>query len=313
MKLKPVLNKKPAKNRDRKKFHTCRNCGKRGSGSYCSDCGQSYHDINKPFKEIIWDIFGIFSLDNSVFRTIIPFLIRPGFFTGEYLAGKRKKYMSPVRLYLFMSIVFFFLARIGGENALKTSLTIDKALTSDSAVIVISGDTITGTDIRMGSDSAIEAILADSAFNATTDKDTFWRDAIIRTLKNKSLFYNNLLKNISYALFILMPFFALILQLLYIRRKRYYIEHLIFTLNMHSFALLILSLVKILRLLIGGKDGFIFLLLLAIPVYFTIGMKRFYGQKIFKTLAKETILGVLYGVVLVAVLMGLFLFTLYRM
>jgi len=69
-----------------------------------------------------------------------------------------------------------------------------------------------------------------------------FRSSLIRAAENQVMFVTLLLKNISYALFILMPLFALILQLLYLRRKRYYIEHLIFTVNMHSFALLLLSL-----------------------------------------------------------------------
>ncbi len=118
------------------------------------------------------------------------------------------------------------------------------------------------------------------------------------------------LTNLSCALFLLMPVFALLLQLLYIRRKRYYIEHLIFSLNMHSFALLILSLVFALKLLLKGEDNFLYYGILIIPVYFTVGMKNFYSQGYFKILLKVLLLGLSYGFLLLIFLSTLAVLTL---
>ena len=101
-----------------------------------------------------------------------------------------------------------------------------------------------------------------------------------------------------------MPVFALILKLLYIRRKRYYIEHLVFTINMHSFSLFVLSVMLLLGLLIKGDDDFLAAILLVIPVYFTIGMYRFYRQNIFKTILKEFILGFIYTILMVGSIVG---------
>jgi hypothetical protein len=49
----------------------------------------------------------VFSFDSRASRTIWPLLTRPGFLTNEYIQGRRVHYVPPLRLYLFISIVFF--------------------------------------------------------------------------------------------------------------------------------------------------------------------------------------------------------------
>jgi len=89
----------------------CQNCGYKDSGNFCSNCGQSFTELNRPLKDILAEVGDIVNLDSRIFRSIPPFLFKPGFLTREYLAGKRKKYMSPFRLYLLLSLLFFFLAQ----------------------------------------------------------------------------------------------------------------------------------------------------------------------------------------------------------
>lgn len=300
-------------NTDWSELKTCKNCGHVDSGHYCSNCGQHFKEITKPFKEIIWDLLGAISLDNTIFRTIRPFLFKPGFITSEYLAGRRKKYTSPIRLYLFLSIIFFFLAHIGSNRSADSAVKFDQFLTLDSAQIVVGNDTVRGKDIRGEIADQTPVINLDSLIEAENGGSEKLLAYVIKTLQNKSLFLNNLLNNISYALFILMPLFALILQLLYIRRKHFYVEHLIFTLNMHSFALFILSFIFIMKIILKGDDNFLYLLIFLIPVYFTAGIKRFYHQGIFKTILKEFILTFLYGILLLAALTGLAVLTMYRL
>jgi hypothetical protein len=155
-----------------------------------------------------------------------------------------------------------------------------------------------------------DSLLVDSSIDSAENK---FLSSIAKTAKNQELFISNFFKNISYALFILMPVFALFLYLLYVRRKIYYIQHLIFSVNMHSFALFIFSIVLILEILIPGSRIFLLSPILIIPVYFIIGMKRFYAQRIVKTLLKSIILGLAYSVLLFGVLLALLFFTVLRM
>lgn len=94
-------------------------------------------------------------------------------------------------------------------------------------------------------------------------------------------------------MFILLPVFAGILKLLYIRRRRYYAEHFVFLLHVHSFVFILAAVMLLLpdAWLAGVPEV---ALLLWILVYIYVAMKRVYGQGWLKTFAKYWILGWMY-------------------
>ncbi|MEW6981474.1 DUF3667 domain-containing protein [Colwelliaceae bacterium 6471] len=86
----------------------CENCHATTTGSYCSQCGQPVESTLKYFWNVILHILDdVFSFDSRASRTLWPLLIRPAFLTNEYIAGRRVHYVPPLRLYLFISIIFF--------------------------------------------------------------------------------------------------------------------------------------------------------------------------------------------------------------
>ena len=135
------------------------------------------------------------------------------------------------------------------------------------------------------------------------------RQSLIKAFTDKEFFIQALYRNLSYILFILMPVFALILKLLYTRR-RLYIEHLVFSLNMHSFTLLLFSFLVIVAMVFPSASGASQWLLVVLPVYFAVGMKRFYMQGWFKTILKEIILTVLYSILLAIAFLSVLILTL---
>jgi hypothetical protein len=103
---------------------TCENCHKPLSGPFCGQCGQQAESTLKYFWVVIMHLLDdIFSFDSRAARTIFPLIVRPGFLTNEYFAGRRVHYVPPLRLYLFISIVFFivlqFVVSTEGNNALS--------------------------------------------------------------------------------------------------------------------------------------------------------------------------------------------------
>jgi hypothetical protein len=104
--------------------------------------------------------------------------------------------------------------------------------------------------------------------------------------------------------FILMPIIAGIFALLYIRRKRFYVEHLVFTLHYYSFVFLVFTVKSLLpphfliSKIVGGL-GFLWVL-----AYLPIALVRNYQQGYFKTIAKLVIFGFIYAFVLGAALFG---------
>jgi hypothetical protein len=91
-----------------RKESNCLNCNATVLGRYCQVCGQE----NTEPKETFWHMFTHFfyditHFDGSFFVTLKDLLFKPGFLSKEYMLGRRKKYLHPVRMYVFTSAVFF--------------------------------------------------------------------------------------------------------------------------------------------------------------------------------------------------------------
>jgi len=87
---------------------TCENCHQPINGPFCAQCGQQAESTLKYFWVVIMHLLDdIFSFDSRAARTIFPLVTRPAFLTNEYFSGRRVHYVPPLRLYLFISIVFF--------------------------------------------------------------------------------------------------------------------------------------------------------------------------------------------------------------
>lgn len=86
----------------------CSNCKAPLNGAYCSQCGQSAESTIKYFWLVVLHLLDdIFSFDSRASRTLLPLITRPGFLTNEYIQGRRVHYVPPLRLYFFISIIFF--------------------------------------------------------------------------------------------------------------------------------------------------------------------------------------------------------------
>ena len=102
------------------------------------------------------------------------------------------------------------------------------------------------------------------------------------------------------VLFLILPVFALLLKLLYVRRGWYYSEHLVFGLHTHAFAFAVFTVIAALASLGGafkasGAPGVVaVVLLVSIPLYFLIAQKRVYRQGWGRTVLKAVALGTVY-------------------
>jgi hypothetical protein len=91
----------------------CRNCGTPLTGKFCMECGQKNHTYMAPLWNVLHDFAAThFGFDTKFFHSIVPLLFRPGFLSREFCLGHEERYVKPFRMYLFTSIVFFFLAAI---------------------------------------------------------------------------------------------------------------------------------------------------------------------------------------------------------
>ncbi len=119
----------------------CRNCGTPMLGPHCYACGQPVRGLVRPLGNLFGDLMdSVFNIDTRIVRTLGPLFRRPGFLTQEYFAGRQVRYVTPVRLFFFLCILAFFLARLtmAGEETLNFGGGNTSAIggaTSEAAVI----------------------------------------------------------------------------------------------------------------------------------------------------------------------------------
>ncbi len=102
----------------------CRNCQSRLDGAYCQECGQRSIDLERPIWSLVGDIVKeTFELDGRAALTIKTLFLRPGVLTDEFLAGRRRTYTPPLRLYLVISISFFILVAWNSHTRLPAMLS----------------------------------------------------------------------------------------------------------------------------------------------------------------------------------------------
>jgi len=76
---------------------------------FCPACGQSVKITSRPWRDAFGELVTeLFDFDGRMLRSLRLLLTRPGFLSYEYINDRRLSYTSPVRMYLVISLVFFF-------------------------------------------------------------------------------------------------------------------------------------------------------------------------------------------------------------
>lgn len=94
------------------KLAVCPNCDTPlgPTANFCPNCGQENHEVKLPLQHIGYEfIESITHFDNKLWNSLKAIFTRPGQMTAEFLEGKRARFVPPARLYVFVSVIFFFL------------------------------------------------------------------------------------------------------------------------------------------------------------------------------------------------------------
>lgn len=92
---------------------TCLNCRHVVEQKFCPNCGQENSDTRKTFHHLFVHFFeDLTHYENAFWKTLKNLIFKPGALTKEYLSGKRLSYLAPVRLYIFISFITFFLIAV---------------------------------------------------------------------------------------------------------------------------------------------------------------------------------------------------------
>lgn len=263
---------------------TCRNCGAPVDGAYCAACGQETALRLPTLREFLREAAGRYvALDGRFWRTMFALLARPGFLTREYLAGRRRRYIRPARLYLFATLIFFAVTRllVGPIDIFEVH-----ADTPEEAKY-LSPDK--GFNVQMGEDAfgSLELQKRWNRFNNLSRSD-----------KAEQL-GEGMLRYAPYALFVLLPAFALLLKLVYLgRRRRYprrprlYGEHLVFAAYDHAFVFVAATIM----LLLLGRTIALTIGVWVVGLYLLLSMRSVYGGPWIGLLLRAFVLFVSYMV-----------------
>jgi Protein of unknown function (DUF3667) len=133
---------------------------------------------------------------------------------------------------------------------------------------------------------------------------------------NLQLFLITMISNLPYMVLCCIPLFAFVLKILYLRKRVFYIDHLVYALHIHTFAylaimLIVLGAMVLHRTLPGLLAGWIVGLLWTIfAVQIFLSIRCVYRQGWFMTVFKFFVGGFVYLVVLLVALTATFFITL---
>src|SRR6516165_12374106 len=140
----------------------CENCGAELQGHWCAHCGQPAIDYRRSFRHVIADLLDEFlNWDSKFFTSIALLLLKPWRLTNEFLAGKRVRYVNPLRLYLLASILFFFAVNYGAKE-----IHIDPSKIGAKDRAELESD-LKNTDLPPEARDKLEAFLRDSSPSPT--------------------------------------------------------------------------------------------------------------------------------------------------
>jgi hypothetical protein len=286
-------------------FKACLNCGEsfgnRGERRrrFCPECGQET-TVRAPTLGEFAQQFGgaYFATEGALWRSLKLLLSKPGALTAQYLAGRRKHYVLPLRLYLTISLLVLLLVRLVGSGSVEVQVGDTAEIAKENSNIVI--------DLGGGRAGMRDGVFFCENLPTWVCKRIQRRIDIDprKMLGEVESMKDRFLGNLGGAMFVLLPCFALWLKLAYRNRRLRYTEHLVFALHVHAYWFLALLFT------LPGWGPLTALALLTVPVYTLMAMKRVYGGRRWPRLLRACLVSALYGTTLALALAGVALVTL---
>lgn len=271
-------------------FALCHNCQAPTGGNFCQNCGQETHLHPASAREFLHEFVGHYvALEGKLLGTLGRLLFRPGLLTKEYVAGRRVRFVQPLRLYLTLSVLFFALLKFThsvelpvdpkqvAEQAVeaqeKEQEKADKRLRREQRH---AGSTVAkggNADIEVDNDAIEKWIAGVPLLNSSSLKKQWQHFEHLPAAEQSKVFSDGFYHYAPYAMFLMMPIFAFYLKLLYLGSGKRYGEHLLFALHSNAFAFIMLGAIFLI-----DHGGVNFLLWLWLLGYLPWAMRRVYQR-----------------------------------
>lgn len=259
---------------------TCLNCGTFVEERFCPQCGQENTETRKSFHYLFTHfVEDLVHYDSGFWKTMKYLLFFPAKLTKEYLSGRRTAFVAPVKLYIFISFITFFLAGFvldpNAINNADSSVKLNKSENKENIKTWTNNDTIGKNKVELEEKYGwyngyknvrhLDSVENSLPFDKKMSKTQYWiTKKIVAISENntpKQAFIKAMLsfkQNSPKVLFLYLPFFAFWLWLFHGKKRWYYFDHGIFTLHYFSFLLLTSSLLIILEWLLSLVDFIVF-------------------------------------------------------
>lgn len=305
-----------------RKEQDCLNCGAYVPDRYCSHCGQENIETKAPYHYLIQHFVEDFThYDGQFFDTFKVLLFRPGLLTEVYLKGKRLLYVSPVKLYIFISFITFFIPPLIGSlvehrETLSINFEDENGVEGDFAQYI--KQELLMIDRKEKNLTFLDQII----YKPLAEKYIELHEKGFNKEQISDRIIESFLHNLPRALFLYLPLFAFIMWFFHNKKVWYYSDHGVFTLYFFSLILLLsmFSIIEgylndsIMKTSIGDIWMFVFdifdyIVVLYLIGYFFLALRKVYQERWSVILIKGSLILVLSTFTFMILLMTMTVFS----
>jgi hypothetical protein len=235
----------------------CTNCESRYTGNFCTQCGQKRFNRNQfDFRTAMRDVMAeVLDLESTLGKTLRTLFLIPGKLTTDFLRGKQKSYVGPVKLYLIVITINFLVYSYLEDYSL---VNIEFLKSVRDAIPML--HKMIDLDIASG---------------------TFAPEVYYHQMNQK---INEILPLLLYFLIFLQ---GLVLNVQFLKFRHYYMEHLVFSLHFMAFGFL--RDIAILPVqMVSPEAGFVITITTTV-VYLYIALKRCYSLTVLQAITQTVI------------------------
>ena len=304
--------------------HRCSNCGAELAGNFCAICGQANRDIRRPLYSLFAELLHVLlDVDGRAYRTLFFLFTRPAYLTRAYVGGMRANYTSPLRLFLAISIIFFVMISVqnsleslrqsmadiqngqaGADTAAQTREEIESRIRAEvGEEDLSSGRELIGSIIDRIN---LPFLSPESNANLHAALRAQAEENFIALSNDPGSALQGLMEYTTPFMLLMIPVLAFMQFVVFFLARRYFIEHLVLTLHNHAFIILALLVTQLLgyvqsadiMLLSSGAALLTTLILVWMPIYLLLSLKRFFEWGWFVTVTLFLVTSVAYAAVM---------------
>jgi hypothetical protein len=97
--------------------HKCHNCGSDFEGNFCPVCSQKNNLGPITWKSVAHSVAEVWGLHNrSLLFSVVQIFLRPGYFIGDYISGKRQVSFPPVKMLAIIALLGILVDILTGSS-----------------------------------------------------------------------------------------------------------------------------------------------------------------------------------------------------